>query len=493
MRYKKKIAKFNKEKLRDKIYACWIGKNIGGTIGTPFEGCRNMIDIQGFTSEPGKPLPNDDLDLQLMWLLAMEQEGPWYCNSRTLGEYWLLGISPHFNEYGRALNNLADGVPAPLSGEFHNEIWRHSNGGWIRSEIWATLCAGFPSIAREYAYADACIDHGMNEGTLAEIFTASLQAKAVFASTPREAIEEGLRAVPETSRVYKAVKLVMDEYDKGTDYHTVREMLVEQSKDIGMFQAPANLGFVTIGLLYGEGDFKKSMIYAVNCGDDTDCTGATVGATLGLIQGTAGIPEDWAKYIGDSIDVICIQTNYLDRVPKTCTELTDRVIDLLPIVLYAHGINLEWTDGEEEVPDYGLLGFNLDQISERGKYCFDLPHLPYVFGFGEYDRLPLVKSGEQLTVRLKLNTGGGVRRNRAYPGNNARRGTNYHFEVILPEGWSADYRRVFNLSHDDYERYQTWEATITVGEKVDAINHVYVFGRSPGHNQPLFVDCVIEG
>ena len=34
------VVKYNKEKLRDKIYACWLGKNIGGTIGTPYEGKR---------------------------------------------------------------------------------------------------------------------------------------------------------------------------------------------------------------------------------------------------------------------------------------------------------------------------------------------------------------------------------------------------------------------------------------------------------------------
>lgn len=53
-------------------------------------------------------------------------------------------------------------------------------------------------------------------------------------------------------------------------------MLVKDSEDLGWFQAPANVGFVTLGLLYGEGDFKRSLILAVDCGDDTDCTGATL-------------------------------------------------------------------------------------------------------------------------------------------------------------------------------------------------------------------------
>ena len=92
--------KFSKEYLRDAIYACWLGKNIGGTIGTPYEGGRELLDIEGFASRPGQPLPNDDLDLQLVWLRAMDELGPQNVNSKTLGEYWLGYVKPHWNEYG---------------------------------------------------------------------------------------------------------------------------------------------------------------------------------------------------------------------------------------------------------------------------------------------------------------------------------------------------------------------------------------------------------
>ena len=37
--------KLNFNEYRDKVYACWIGKNIGGTMGTPFEGMRQMNDM----------------------------------------------------------------------------------------------------------------------------------------------------------------------------------------------------------------------------------------------------------------------------------------------------------------------------------------------------------------------------------------------------------------------------------------------------------------
>ena len=67
--------KINRKIYRDKVYGCWVGKNIGGTMGTPFEGSPELLDINGFTSKKGEPLPNDDLDLQLVWLKAIRDVG----------------------------------------------------------------------------------------------------------------------------------------------------------------------------------------------------------------------------------------------------------------------------------------------------------------------------------------------------------------------------------------------------------------------------------
>ncbi|MBE6639585.1 MAG: hypothetical protein E7616_09105 [Ruminococcaceae bacterium] len=69
------MIQLNKKEYLDKLHACWIGKNIGGTLGAPFEGKRDLINIDGFTTPEGKPLPNDDLDLQPVWLTALEEFG----------------------------------------------------------------------------------------------------------------------------------------------------------------------------------------------------------------------------------------------------------------------------------------------------------------------------------------------------------------------------------------------------------------------------------
>ena len=45
-------------KIYDKIHACWMGKNIGGTLGGPYEGMKERLSLTGLPDigENG-PLP----------------------------------------------------------------------------------------------------------------------------------------------------------------------------------------------------------------------------------------------------------------------------------------------------------------------------------------------------------------------------------------------------------------------------------------------------
>ena len=133
------------EEYRDKVLGCWTGKNIGGTLGAPMEGKHDLFDVSFYTQDlGGKPVPNDDLDLQLIWLKAVEEHGIYQVNERLLGEYWLAHITGPWNEYGVGKFNMLNGLPPPLSGLCNNERWKNSNGAWIRSEIWACLFPGEP-------------------------------------------------------------------------------------------------------------------------------------------------------------------------------------------------------------------------------------------------------------------------------------------------------------------------------------------------------------
>ncbi len=349
--------KLNYASYKDKVYACWIGKNIGGTMGTPYEGTHDVLDIKGFVTAPGVVLPNDDLDLQLVWLYALENCGPHGINAQVLGEHWISFIVPHWNEYGLGKANMKRGLPPPMAGDYDND-WCHSNGAWIRSEIWASVAPAMPHVAARYAMEDAMVDHGAGEGTFAAAFVAALQSAAFAISDLKKCIEIGLAAIPADSRMAKSIKFVLECYEGGMSWLDARNAVQQLNADIGngWFEAPSNVTYAVIGLLWGEGDFKKSMITAINCGDDTDCTGATVGATMGILYGTAGIPTDWSEYIGDEIVTVSIaKGNNGKNTPKTCRELTDRVVALAPVVVGAHSIrHSNWMYSGQQLPGYSV-------------------------------------------------------------------------------------------------------------------------------------------
>ncbi len=484
------MLKLNRATYMDKHHACWLGKNIGGTLGAPYEGSRELRDVKGFVTKKGEPLPNDDLDLQLVWLVAMERKGPAYVDANMLSNYWLEYLPPYWNEYGTCKTNLRMGLLPPMSGELDNEKWKTSNGAWIRSELWASLCPGVSDVAIKYAVADAMVDHGLSEGTHAEVFTATLQSLAYVESDIRKLLDMALSKIPAESAVAKSVRLVMDCYDNGVDYKEARERVVKLNEALGWFQAPNNLGFMTIGLLYGEGDFKKSILYAVNCGDDTDCTAAAVGATLGIIGGTAAIPADWAEYVGDSIVTISITAMHLYRSPKSCTELAERVAALVPRVMADNKIKLELTDGESELPAELLEKYNSvkpEKYFAYSPWSYEITHYAGFTTRVELNDTPRVAPGDVRRVKLTVQTRPDVLET-----------YKMQMRLILPEGWTAGhYPRTLTVFypqpiHGIYGA-SSLEFDVTVGESVDAVNRAYMEIVSPNLCYPMMIPITFVG
>jgi ADP-ribosylglycohydrolase len=339
------------ETYRDKVMGCWTGKNIGGVLGAPFEGRRQINEVDFYVQDLSMgPSPNDDLDLQIVWLAAVERYGR-NVNASILGDYWLSYIIPNWVEYGTGKANLRAGLVPPISGVVDN-TYKDSCGCFIRSEIWACLAPGHPEIAARYAYEDAIVDHA-GEGMYGEIFFAALQSAAFVESDTLKLIDIGLSYIPEDSATARAINTAIKCYNDGVDLYEARKRIhntapgtfgiqncklsqidpSQKELEIGSpgFDAPENVAFTIAGWLYGEGDFGKSLCMAVACGEDTDCTCATLGAILGIIAGASGLPEKWKAPLDDKIATLCInKTSGGIWVPKTVTELTDRLMRSTP-------------------------------------------------------------------------------------------------------------------------------------------------------------------
>ncbi len=339
----------NRDDYRSKVLGCWMGKNIGGTVGAPFEWRRQINNVTFYTQDlKGEPLPNDDLDIQLLWLIALEERGV-DIDAKTLSEYWVLYVTPHWCEYGTAKVNMRSGMVPPISGKFNNE-YKDSCGSFIRSEIWACIAPGYPRRAAKYAYEDAILDHGDGEGVYAEIFCAALESAAFVEKDINELIDIGLSYIPDDCGVAGAVKIAIKSYKSKKSWKEARDEILKNFRGRAAFNmrhcisdedfekgfaegqlgwdAPSNIGMLLIGLLYGEGDFAKSLCTTVNCGEDTDCTAATVGSIFGIIHGIENIPKKWIKPIGRKIKTACLNLGelgfYGDQLPSDIDNLADR-------------------------------------------------------------------------------------------------------------------------------------------------------------------------
>lgn len=338
----------SKKAYLDKMLGCWLGKAIGGTLGATFEARRGAFDLDFYpTKLENGMLPNDDLDLQLVWLNAAERYKT-ELSAEKLTDYWMLGVLPNWAEYGVGKSNMRLGLNAPASGKYHNRF-KDSNGAWIRSEIWACIAPGHPEIAVKYAMEDACADHA-DEGVYAEVFTAALESAAFAENDKYKLINIALSYIPADCDCAGAVKKIVELYRSGIDWKQTRVELLNAYPDsfggqLGEvdpavpngnwgYDAPSNLALTLIGWLYAGDDFGRAMCITAGCGEDDDCTTGALGAILGILMGAEGIPEKWKAPIGNEIKTICCNTFPQSiRIPRTMNELVARVMNLTPAFL----------------------------------------------------------------------------------------------------------------------------------------------------------------
>lgn len=417
------------ERLQDKISGCWEGKNIGGVLGAPYEMYRGLVDISFYTQDLSKSIPaNDDLDLQLIWLTAIEQYGK-AVNADVLAEFWLSYQIANCAEYGTAKQNLTFGICPPMSGVIANP-YKDSNGAFIRTEIWACINPGNPEQAVRYAYEDAIVDHA-GEGVYAAAFCAAMESAAFFESDVEKLIDIGVSYVPEGCAVYRVVSLVKEMVAQNKTLEEIRSVIltkfpsnfslgdkhpcqVDDEFPFGEmgFDAPAHIGIIAAALLLGKGDFEKTILNAVHCGEDADCTAATVGAILGIIYGRNALPEKWTAPLGGKIE-----TGYINKtlggvdIPETVDELTERVLRLVPIFLSRDDCKVT-KDGlilvEKKMEKYSMcdLYFKGYYGQEDIKIHDYLQFAPYTklyknalfYTAVDYGREPFIEVGE--TVRL---------------------------------------------------------------------------------------------
>ena len=319
--------------LRDKIKGAWAGRIFGCLLGKPVE-CLHRDKLWPMLKVSGnfplrkyierKDIPDEIMekyDMKSFWgiecmrdsvtdispadddtnytvfsLKLIETYGYNFTAENVLCG-WLENI-PFFwtaTAEGIAYRNAVLRMVPPETAT-HNNPFREWMGAMIRGDFFGYINPGAPEKAAEYAYRDASASHTKN-GIYGEMWVAAMLSAAAVCDDMPGIIETGLAVVPQKSRLAEDVRLVMDWYKIGVGVDDVIENIHERydlSKRLWWCYTLSNAMVVTMSLLYGSGDYGKSICLAVQSAFDTDSSGATVGSVMGMFLGSGGINKEWA-------------------------------------------------------------------------------------------------------------------------------------------------------------------------------------------------------
>lgn len=269
----------------DKILGCWLGKCIGGNIGQAYEGMKQRMDIFVSREFIEKALPNDDLDLQILWLDVIKKKKLEF-NGEDLADAFSLNCPYAPGEYAYFKKNYRKNIMPPLSGNFNNEFFHEGMGSPIRSEIWACLFFDDVDFAVSCAKIDSSLDHyEYGESYYGEVFITALECFCFYGGSPRELVDKALRFVPERHELYKTIKDVENLCESESDMSVIQKSIIRRHGHSESCMAKQNIAFLIAAFLLFGNDFERGVTEAVKCGFDSDCTGATLGSILGILNG----------------------------------------------------------------------------------------------------------------------------------------------------------------------------------------------------------------
>jgi ADP-ribosylglycohydrolase len=312
----------NTDDYRSRLMGCWLGKAVGGTLGQTFEGLQGPLDASFYLPVPTEMVPNDDLDLQVLFACVLSQSDEPLVDRQVLANAWRDHVAFPWNEYGVGLRNLGEGIRPPFTGSFDN-WFTCGEGAAIRSELWACLAPGNPDLAAAYAYEDACFDHA-GDGIVAEVFLARLESAAFEETDPDRLIDLALTGIPQDSGIHSVVTRTRQWVREGLSWVDVRARIMSDYGRSDFTDVRPNTGFVILGWLAGS-NFSERILICNNCGQDTDSSTASLGALLGILDPDA-IEQRWLEPIGRNLvlnkEIIGIEA------PPTIDGFTDLVVDL---------------------------------------------------------------------------------------------------------------------------------------------------------------------
>jgi ADP-ribosylglycohydrolase len=329
----------------ERVYAGWLGKCVGVRFGAPLENWTydeiraNLGELTGYVSEDrGKVFkPDDDTAVPMILIRALQdygitselsaaQIGDTLLNyiGYEHGSFWWggYGISTEHTAY----LNLANGIEAPRSGSIalNGATMAEQIGGQIFSDIWGLIAPNQPTLAALLAERAASVTHDGN-GIYGARFLAAMVSAAFTETDIHALIEIGLAQIPADSEYTRVIRaMVAFHREHPHDWHQGYAYLKANfgyDRYGGTVHIIPNSGVIALGLLYGGGDFSRTLQITNMGGWDTDCNVGNVGAIMGVLCGLDAIDASWREPLNDLlIAASVIGTRNLLTIPQ-CADL----------------------------------------------------------------------------------------------------------------------------------------------------------------------------
>jgi hypothetical protein len=339
----------SEQELKDKIAGGWAGKMIGVVYGDPTEfRARSVIYEKDLHWEPGLvkgALSQDDLYVQMSFMMTMDKYGMDAPAEKFAGSFANAGYRLwHANR--KARKNYWDGIMPPLSGSPKYSMHADDIDFQIEADYIGFMCPGMPQTSNKMCDK---IGHIMNygDGVYGGMFVCALYTTAYFENDIHEIIESALEAIPKESQYAKCINDVISGYERNPDdWRKTWQELQDKwgSNDICGAMDPFNIdakingAYIVMGLLYGEGDFQKTMEVSIRCGQDSDCNPSNAAGVLGILGGYSRIDNKWKSNIPDMADSLFIYTNYSFNL------VVDKTLDYAKKLIVENGGRI---DGEK--------------------------------------------------------------------------------------------------------------------------------------------------
>lgn len=346
---------------RDRLAGAWTGRIAGCLLGKPVEGwmrddLKRLLSASGnfpmsryilagdfpddVRKEQDKLRPgacwadriggcapiDDDTNYTVLAMKLVKQYGRDFRPNDVLEAWlkWLPMLSTCTAERV-AYANAAQGLLAPETA-YRQNPYREWIGAQIRGDLFGYINPGRPRQAAEMAWRDASISHVKN-GIYGEMMAAAMTAAAAVSRDALQVVRAGLAEIPAQSRLRRNAELVLSwRADGWTAAQAADEIhrLFDERDPHGWCHTIPNAMIVAMALLFGEGDFGRTICLAVQTAFDTDCNGATAGSILGMMLGRDAIPAEWPDRFGRRL-----ATDIAGYPSADIDALTDETLSLL--------------------------------------------------------------------------------------------------------------------------------------------------------------------